>query len=122
MNSIKVKKISAEIQRALMEIIFDESKDEILKSITITSCEVTNDLSFCKVYFTSLLEMNHKSLEKELNDDTSKYLRSKLANKIEIRNTPELLFKYDDSIASGNNIEKIIAKIHKDDNNDIKCL
>lgn len=115
MNNIKVRKISAEIQKSLMEIIFDDAKDELLKSITITSCEVTNDLSFCKVYFTTLLDEDHKKLEKELNDDTAKYLRMELANKIELRITPELLFKYDDSIAYGNNIEKIIAKIHEED-------
>jgi ribosome-binding factor A len=114
MNNIKQKRISSEIQKALMEIIFNDAKDELLRSITITSCEVTNDLSFCKVYFTSLLDMDHKNMEKELNDDTATYLRSELAKTIDIRNTPELLFKYDNSIAYGDNIEKIIQKIHED--------
>jgi ribosome-binding factor A len=114
MNSIKQKKISSQIQQCLMEIIFNDAKDELLKSITITACEVTNDLSFCRVYFTSLLNEDHQKLEKALNDDTSVYLRSKLANTIDLRITPELIFKYDDSIAYGNNIEKIIEKIHEE--------
>src|SRR5574344_2696631 len=114
MNNIKVRKISAEIQKSLMEIIFDDAKDELLKSITITACEVTNDLSFCKVYFTSLIDMDSKKIEKELNDNTSAYLRMKLSQEIELRNTPELVFKYDNSISYGDNIEKIINKIHKE--------
>ena len=107
MNQVKQKRISSNIQKALCEIILEESRDSILKAITITACEVTNDLSFCKVYFTSL--------EKELNDSTAKYLRGRLSSKIEIRNTPELIFKYDESIEYGNNIEKILANIHKEE-------
>ena len=114
MNIIKQKKLSSEIQKALMEIIFNEAKDELLKSITITSCEVTNDMSFCRVFFTSLLDLDHKTMEKELNDDTSSFLITKLSNYIDIRTTPELMFKYDNSIAYGDNIERIINKIHEE--------
>ena len=114
MNNLKVLKVSSEIQRALMEIIFSEAKDSLLKDITITNCRVTNDLSFCKVYFTSLSDTSHKDLEKELNDDTSKYLRSELAKKIDLRKTPELKFCYDESIEYGNKIENIINKIHEE--------
>ena len=114
MNSIKQKKISSEIQKALMEIIFNEAKDDLLKSITITSCEVTNDMSFCRVYFTSLIDTDHKAMEKELNDDTASFLRTKLASYIDIRITPELMFKYDNSIAYGDNIERIINQIHEE--------
>ena len=114
MNLIKQKRINSEILKVLSNIIFEEARDSILKDITISACEVTNDLSFCKVYFTSLNEVDHKTLEKELNDDTAKFLRMKLAEKIELRNIPELIFKYDESIEYGNNIENIINKIHKE--------
>ena len=113
MNQIKLKRINSEILKCLSTIIFEEAKDSILKDITITDCETTNDLSFCKVYFTSMLEKEHKELEKELNDDTASFLRSKLAENINIRNIPKLVFKYDESIEYGNNIESIIKKIHE---------
>jgi len=111
MKEIKQKRISSDIYRALNEIILEESHDDLLKNITITGCEVTNDLSFCKVYFTSLIDSCHSSLESELNDNTAKFLRGRLSEKIDIRNTPKLIFKYDKSIEYGNNIENIIKKI-----------
>ena len=113
MNNIKLKRIDSEILKCLSEIIFEEARDSILKNIVITSCEVTNDLSFCKVYFTSLMDKSHEELEKEINDDTANFLRTKLADKIELRNIPKLVFKYDESIEYGNNIENIINKIHE---------
>ena len=113
MNNIKQKRINSEIQKCICEIIFEETRDSILKNITITACEVTNDLSYCKVYFTSLSEEEHSSLERQINDDTAKFIRMKLADKIELRNIPELIFKYDESIEYGNNIENIISKLHE---------
>ena len=114
MNIIKQKKINSEITRCLSEIIFEEARDSVLKDITITAAEVSNDLSFCKVYFTSLSDIDHKKLEKNINDDTAKFLRMKLADRIELRNIPLLSFKYDESIEYGNNIENIINKIHNE--------
>jgi ribosome-binding factor A len=60
-----------------------------------------------------MLEKEHKEMEKELNDDTASFLRSKLADAINLRNIPKLVFKYDESIEYGNNIESIIKKIHE---------
>ena len=114
MNEIKLKRINSEITKCLSQIIFEEARDSILKDITITASEVSNDLSFCKIYFTSFNDMDHKVLEKEINDDTAKFLRMKLAERIELRIIPELVFKYDESIEYGNNIENIINKIHNE--------
>ncbi len=113
MNNIKLKRIDSEILKILTTIIFEEANDSLLKQITITECQITNDLSVCKVYFTSLIDKDYKELERDLNDETASYLRSKLAENIDLRNIPELRFKYDESIEYGNNIEKIIKEIHE---------
>ena len=43
------------------------------------------------------------------------FLRTKLANTIDIRHTPELIFEFDNSIEYGMNIERIIERIHEKD-------
>ena len=50
----------------------------------------------------------------ELNEAKG-FLRGKLAQNIEIRHTPELIFQFDNSIEYGMNIEKVIARIHEKD-------
>ncbi len=115
MNQIKLKRIGSEIAQELSNICALEAHDSILKTLTITGVVVTNDLSLARVYFTSVLDMDHKKLEHELNDETAGYLRTKIANRIEIRHTPSIRFIYDNSIAYGDKIEKIIDKIHDKD-------
>lgn len=115
MNQIKLKRIGSEIQQELMDICNTEAHDSLLKQITITNVEVTNDLGLAKVYFTAMSDKEPRELEKELNDDTAGYLRTKIANRIDIRHTPALRFQFDNSIAYGDKIEKLINKIHEND-------
>lgn len=110
MPSHKIDRISSDISKYVSDILANEARDEILKTITVTSCKVTNDLSFCKVYFTSLLEMDKKQLEKELNE-AAPFIRGRLSEKIDIRHTPELKFVYDESIEYGNKIDNILKSI-----------
>lgn len=116
MNQIKLKRIGSQIAQELSQICANESHDSLLNSITITGVEVTNDLGLARVYFTTSLEKDKKEIEKELNDDTAGFLRTKIADRIEIRHTPKIRFHFDNSIAYGNKIEKLISEIHEKDN------
>lgn len=111
--SIKTKRISSEMVKVISNILMEEARDEILKTITITACEVTNDLSYAKVYFTSLSNMDHKALEKEL-EEASSFIRLNVSEKMDLRNTPKLKFIYDDSISYGEKIEKKLKEINNE--------
>ncbi len=112
MANHKIARIASDITRLVSSIILTEARDEILKEITITGCTVTNDLSYATIYFTSFMDMEVKDLEKEVNE-ASHFIRGKLSHELDIRHTPNLRFVYDKSIEYGNNIEKIIEKIHE---------
>ena len=84
----------------------------LLKTITVTGCDVTNDLSYAKIYFTSMSDLSKEQLEKEL-EEASSYIRGELSKRIDVRHTPKLRFVFDTSIEYGNKIEKIIESIHE---------
>ena len=114
MPSHKIAKVASEIKRVISEVLFDTARDEILKTVTITDCRVSKDLSYAKVYFTSLSDIDKKTLLKEVNEASS-FIRTEVANRLELRHTPELEFVYDDTIEYANKIEKIIKEIHENE-------
>ena len=116
MTSYNIKRIERDIEKYIPLIIQRELSDNLLKTITITDCSLSSDLSYCKVYFTSVLDMDKKALEKEVNE-ASPVIRGKLAKCMNIRNTPELHFMYDTSIAYAENIENIIKNLHENEEN-----
>ena len=111
MASHKIARISSDISRIISEILVNEARDSLLKTITVTGCNVTSDLSFCKVYFTSLSNLDKKTLEHELNE-AAPYIRGELSKRIDIRHTPELKFIYDESIEYGKKIDTIINSLN----------
>lgn len=115
MNNIRVGRISSEVLRELSQIMILEARDETLKHVTLTGCEVTNDLSYAKVYYTYMGNESAEDVAQNLKV-AEPYLRTKLAAKIrDLRKMPELRFIVDESIEYGNNIERILTEIKKDD-------
>ena len=111
MASHKIDRIASDISRNISDILANEANDELLKTITITGCSVTNDLSFCKVYFISFSNLEKKDLEKELNE-AAPFIRGKVSERVDIRHTPEIKFYYDESIEYGKKIEDIIKSLN----------
>ncbi len=111
MKGIKIKRIESELVKTISEILLSESTDDLMKTVTITGSEVASDLSFAKVYFTSLSGQSHDILEKEMNE-ASDFVRKFVAEKMDLRQTPKLRFVYDESIEYGNRIEKKLKDIH----------
>ena len=111
--SVKIERLNNEFQEVISEILHKEVKDPDLKFVTITGCDTTNDLSFCKVYFTVLGKDKTETL-KSLRSASS-FIRGEVSKRIEIRHTPELKFIYDESIEYGEKIEKIIEKINEEE-------
>ena len=112
--NIKIERLNHIIQEEISMILMKEVKDENIKFVTITGVETTNDLSFSKVYYTVLNKEKLKEAEEAL-ERASSFIRTKLANTIEVRHTPELRFIYDKSIAYGEHIEELIDKIKEEE-------
>ncbi len=110
---LKAKKISSQIQKELSKIIMNETKNMVIKSVNITACEVTNDLSFAKVFYTYMGDYTKNEITNEL-EKTSGHLRKMLSQTIDIRHTPELIFVFDESIEYGKKIESLINKIKEE--------
>lgn len=110
--SIKTERLGNIFVEEISKIISQEIKDEDIKFVTITYVQISSDLSYAKVYFTSLIDNKRKEITKALNK-ASKFIQRELCQRVEIRKMPELTFVYDESIEYGNKIEHIIKDINK---------
>ena len=110
MESVKLERYNNAFMEQLNIIFGTEVKNQILKSVVVTGVKITNDLSFAKVYFTCFNE-DRKIVLKELKESTG-FLRSEVAKRVDIRHTPELNFVYDESLEYAKKIEDKIKEIN----------
>ena len=113
-NSVKNTRINGEVQKVLAEIIRGEIKDPRIHPFTsVVAVEVSPDLKTCKAWISVLGD------EQAITDtlaglkSASGYIRNKLAKTINLRNTPEITFIMDQSIAYGVNMSKMIDDVMK---------
>ena len=111
--NIKIERINHMIMEEVSKILMLEVKDERFKFITVTDCDTSSDLSYCKIYVTVLEQEKKEETLKALNNASS-FIRGELAKRIEIRHIPELKFIYDESVFYGEHIDKIIDKINEE--------
>ncbi len=109
--SVKIDRLESTFVKEISYILMKEIKDENIKFVTITGCDIPNDLSFAKVYFTVLNDENKENTIKAL-DKAKSFIRGQLSKRVEMRHTPELIFIFDKSIEYGNRIEKIIDELN----------
>ncbi|MBQ8219466.1 MAG: 30S ribosome-binding factor RbfA [Bacilli bacterium] len=110
--SVKIDRLNNTFVEKISEIIHNEIKDKDVSFVSITEVRITNDLSYAKVYFTSLND-DRKKITDALNK-ASGFIRSSLAQKVQIRKMPELHFVYDESLEYGKKIEDIIERINNE--------
>lgn len=111
----RANRVAEQMKQELSDIITRRLKDPRVGFVTITDVEVTGDLQQAKVYFTVLGDEEKKSSTLEALEKASGFIRSEIGNRIRLRKTPEIQFSFDESIAYGNRIEKIIADLKEDD-------
>ena len=110
-NQNRLGRIDEEYKKEISQIISYKLKNpNVTGLISVTKVKVTNDLKYAKVYVSIL---NSKNLKETMDGlkKSSGFIRSELARKINLRNTPEILFELDDSLEYGAKIDSILKEI-----------
>ncbi|MCR5527270.1 MAG: 30S ribosome-binding factor RbfA [Lachnospiraceae bacterium] len=126
-NSTKANRINGEVLRALSGIIREVKDPRVGPFTSVMEVIVAPDLKTCKIYISVLGgEQEREETLAGLNSAKG-FIRRELAHIVNLRNTPELTFIMDDSIAYGvdmsKKIEDVIAKDEKieEERGDIKA-
>lgn len=86
-------------------------KDSSIGFLTITEVRLTNDYSYLTVYYTILGQDAKREAAKKALERSKPFVRSRLANRINMRKSPQIVFKYDESLDYGNKIEEGLKKV-----------
>lgn len=108
----RTQRIADQIQRELAGLVQLEMKDPRVGMVTVSGVDVSRDLSFADVYITRLGADDKESRQQtvETLQHAAGFLRSRLAQLIQLRSMPNLRFHYDESIERGRHLSALIDK------------
>ncbi|MDR3091267.1 MAG: 30S ribosome-binding factor RbfA [Clostridiales bacterium] len=114
-NKTRLRRVNDEILRESAEIIRAGGLRDARVSglISVTDVETTQDLKFCKIFVSVMGGDDEKKSSLEGLRASAPLLRKLLANRINLRNTPEISFELDNSLDNGFKISRILDGIRE---------
>ncbi len=115
-NSNRMARVDEELKRELSNIINYEVKNSnVTGMISVTKVKTSPDLKYAKV---SVSIINSKNIKQTLAGLKAAFgfIRSRIAEKMNLRVTPELVFELDESLVYGEKIDRILEQVMKEIN------
>ncbi|MGE3919459.1 MAG: 30S ribosome-binding factor RbfA [Gammaproteobacteria bacterium] len=111
----RTERLNELVRRELSVIIQREITDPRLGMVSISAVEITNDLSYAKIYVTILVPDEEIKTQIKILNHAAPFLRTLLAQRVKMRIVPQLLFIYDESIRQGEHLTSLIDSAIEDD-------
>jgi len=113
-NSNRMNRVNEELKRELSNIINYEVKNSnVTGMISVTKVKTSPDLKYARI---SVSIINSKNIKQTLAGlkAASGFIRSRIAEKMNLRVTPELVFELDESLVYGEKIDRLLEQVMKD--------
>ena len=101
-------KVAESIRQEVSMIVHDLIKDPRVGFVTIASVEVSPDLRLARIFFSVLGSDADRKKTQEALDSARGYIRKKVTERINLKFSPELIFKQDHSSEYSVRVEEVL--------------
>ncbi len=113
-SKLRMQRISERIQHELSELVLRDVGDPRLVGISITGVKIDSELAFADIHISSVDGSERSAEILEALQHAQGFLRSQLADRIELRVFPRLRFHWDSTPENADRMEKLFEKIRKE--------
>ncbi len=104
-------RLDEQFREEISKLLMKGLKDPRVGFVTISRVEITNDLSYAKVYISVLGSDREKASSLIGLRNSSGFIRTYLGKALKIRKIPQLNFVLDESLDHAMHIEEILAEL-----------
>jgi ribosome-binding factor A len=99
------------LKEEISEMLCKEVKDPHIGFITITDVDLSKDLKHAQVFYTILGDEQQAEESADALSRVSSFIKKQLGKRLRMRYIPEIIFKYDHSLAYGTKIDHILDSL-----------
>ncbi len=107
----RTEKLKEFIKEQVSEIILQEVRDPRIGFVSVTDVEVSGDLRHAKIFVSVLGDEDAKTATISGLQSALKFIRGELGRRLQMRFTPEILFRLDTSIERGSRVVSLIRDV-----------
>ncbi len=107
----RTRRLNEAVQEAIAFIIEEDISDPRLRLVTVTGAEVAQDLSLARIYITAHGDSDRYAEVLAGLESAKGRIRSLLARRVPMRQTPELRFELDTSVDAGMRMREALEQV-----------
>ncbi|ADO77113.1 30S ribosome-binding factor RbfA [Halanaerobium praevalens] len=111
MSNKRAVRVGELLKEEISQIVLREMKDPRIGFVSITDVEVSGDLRHAKVFISVYGTEKEKEETLAGLQQAQGFVRKLVGERVKIHHTPEIIFRYDDSIENGVHISNIIKDL-----------
>ncbi|HEX6323199.1 MAG TPA: 30S ribosome-binding factor RbfA [Vicinamibacterales bacterium] len=107
-------RVADSIRQEITTLLARTVQDPGIGFVTITRVKVTADLQLARVFYTTMGDDKAKKETAKALERVKPFLRRQISQRIQLRRAPELEFRYDESIADLDNVERLLQEVREE--------
>ncbi|RAK11131.1 ribosome-binding factor A [Halanaerobium saccharolyticum] len=111
MKNKRAVRVGELLKEEISQIVLREMKDPRIGFVSVTDVEVSGDLRHAKVFISVYGSDKEKEETLAGLQQAQGFVRKLVGERVKIHHTPEIIFRYDDSIENGVHISEIIKDL-----------
>jgi len=111
-------KVEQFIKEELSQILQREVRDPRIGFVSVTDVEVSADLRHARVFVSVLGDADAKAATMDGLRSAQGYIRRELGSRLQMRHTPEIAFRLDESIERGARVNRLLGEVAKESHAD----
>jgi len=104
-------RIAGQILKEISHLLLTKVQDPRLKGVTLTDVRMTKDLMHASVYYSFFGQDEEKKQVQAGFESAKGFIRKEIGERLHLRYVPDIQFKFDISLESGQRMERLLEKI-----------
>jgi ribosome-binding factor A len=108
-------RVGDEILKCTAGLLMQKVRDPRINGVTITGVNISDDLKNASIYFSLIGNEDDVKLAQAGLDSAKGYIKREIGLYVKLRNVPDIVFKHDLTLETGNRLERLFQKIKTED-------
>jgi len=108
-------RVGDEILKCAAGILMQKVKDPRVNGITLTGAHISDDLKNAAIYFSLIGNEDDVRRAQDGLDSAKGFIKREIGLCIKLRYVPDIVFRYDPTLETGNRLERLFQKIKTED-------
>lgn len=99
------------IRQILSQLLLREVSDPRLRGVTVTEVKLDEEMQYAVSYINALGEEARRQEVMEALKSAKGFLRREVGKRVRLRGTPDLVFRWDDTLETGERLNQLIDSL-----------